>query len=97
MSTDRRERRERSAEVPTEPHAGRQVRGMVTATWQREAKALIRLEDGGVVEAVGAERLEDTFELGAPAIVFYDGADVMTGWMLADRRIGVIIRRGRST
>jgi PAS domain-containing protein len=69
-------------------HVGPEVparrRGTIIARWAGTSQALIRLATGAVVTVVGAEQLEDAFEVGAAAIVFFDGRDRMLGWMLAE-------------
>jgi hypothetical protein len=79
--------------VRVQPRTKRQVAGTVLARWSGTSKALIRLDTGAVVEAVGAEQLRDVFDVGAGVNVYLDADGAVIGWMLTDFNTGVNLER----
>jgi hypothetical protein len=97
MSTDKQPGPSSSGnDLPGEARTKRQVAGTVIARWQGTSKALIRLDTGAVIEAVGADQLEDVIEVGAAANVYFDADEAVVGWMLIDLNMGVNLERSAS-
>ena len=53
---------------------------------------VLRVEDGRSIEAPLVEEIGDQFDLGSPALVYFDHAGNPVGWFLPEAEIGVDMR-----
>jgi hypothetical protein len=67
---------------------GSEHRGKV-AGFRPGGNALVRLDDGRAVEVPLREGIRNRFEVGSPALVYFDDTGILMGWYLPDAGIGV--------
>jgi hypothetical protein len=56
---------------------------------------LVRLRDGREIEIPLVDEIRDRFEVGSPALIYFDGNGILVGWYLPDAGIGVDLRNRR--
>jgi DNA-binding CsgD family transcriptional regulator len=55
-------------------------------------RVLVRLDDGRAIEVPLLEGMRERFEVGAPALVYFDDKEILMGWYLPDAGIGMDMR-----
>jgi hypothetical protein len=63
--------------------------------FSKDGDALVRLGDGRELEIPLVEEIRDRFEVGSPALIYFDGNGVLVGWYLPDAGIGMDLRNRR--
>lgn len=57
--------------------------------------ALVKLDDEREIEIPLVDEIRDRFEVGSPALVYFDHNGILLGWYLPDADIGVDMRDDR--
>jgi DNA-binding CsgD family transcriptional regulator len=55
-------------------------------------RVLVRLDDGRAIEVPLLEGMRERFDVGAPALVYFDDKGILVGWYLPDAGIGMDMR-----
>lgn len=77
-----------------QPRPKREVPGVLEGRWVGTSRALIRLDAGEVLEAVGTPELRNLGIAGDRVVVYYNDEGVVIGWMLVDANVGVNLELG---
>jgi DNA-binding CsgD family transcriptional regulator len=84
-----------STDSPEARPNSRSEHGAKVVGFSPAGRVLVRLDDGRAIEVPLLEGMRERFQVGAPALVYFDDKGILAGWYLPDAGIGIDMREGQ--
>lgn len=81
-----------STDSPEARPNSRSEHGAKVVGFSPAGRVLVKLDDGRAIEVPLLEGMRERFQVGAPALVYFDDKGILVGWYLPDAGIGIDMR-----